>query len=199
MRALLCVIALAMIVACDKNATERSDTLSWLENTYNPHGTHAGHGSAGFYVQTGKTEQMASGSDETLTHAGCHLTLHENKIGELNKPLNLTLIYTFNLRDIDPKFEVIYETHFGLGECNVEHGATIDVGACDHASIKLSTRNGADLVEIETHLVYEGRASGGKSKGDDVVITLDNVEYATRFARALSRAIELCGGKQLPF
>jgi hypothetical protein len=68
----------------------------------------------------------------------------------------------------------------------------------------LSTRNEAPLIEAKFKVVYpELKGSDHESKGEekdhDAYFMVDDVEYAQRFAKALRRAVELCGGLHRPF
>src|SRR5690349_3268145 len=62
---------------------ELSETLSWMDNSYNPHPNVSGaygHGRTGWYAPKSGgrpyEEVLVSGSTETFTYNGCQMTLH---------------------------------------------------------------------------------------------------------------------------
>jgi hypothetical protein len=99
-RLLILPFVLVFVTACD---SELSDTLSWMDNTYNPHTNHdgaIGHGRSDWY---GPREVLADGYTETFTHNGCEMTLHIEKDRPAGQQMYSSSSHSFNLSDINPQ------------------------------------------------------------------------------------------------
>src|SRR6202011_1381383 len=179
----LCFISLVLLTlapACKRG--ELSETLAWMDNTYNPHKgvTGAfGHVRTGWYAANNPSRQtdeyLVSGSTETFTHDGCQITLHieENPYASAHREMNGTFVSTFNLRDINSQsIKVSTFSHRGGLRCDdykPEEQQLYEMN-CDHAEITFSTRSEAPLINEESHITFEklqgsDHESKSKSKG----------------------------------
>src|SRR5262249_32654114 len=105
-RFLLLPLLLTVAVSCNN---ELSDTLSWMDNTYNPHEHNVtGHGKIGWYAED-KTNRFGQilvfELTQTFTHQGCQMTLREqgNPNADDSREMYSNSTATFNLRDINPQ------------------------------------------------------------------------------------------------
>ncbi len=197
---------------------ELSETLAWMDNTYNPHDhdiTGAfGHGRVGWYAPLPNSnrpadEYLVSGHTETFTHDGCQMTLHtqQNPAAYAYREVYGSFSSTFNLRDINPQsIKLSTYSHTAGFRCEDYDSELRQIYQmhCDFAEIVFSTRNEAPLIDEETHTIFaklqgSDHESQHKSKGAQAVFEVDDVEYAGRFAKAFRHAVELCGGKPEPF
>jgi hypothetical protein len=201
-----CTSALAQQRTSDN---ELSETLSWMDNSYNPHPDVSGaygHGRTGWYApKTGGRpyeEVLISGETETFTYNDCQMTLHieANRAAEVNKEMYSSWSYSFNLRDINPQsIRMSTVSHTGGFYCEAFPDANMD---CDHAEILFKTRLEAPLIDedwIYPKLQGNEHESKGSSKSKEAHFMVNDVEYAKRFARAFRHAVELCGGTAEPF
>jgi hypothetical protein len=190
---LLTGIALVLTAALTVSAQQRtsdsdlSETLSWMDNSYNPHPDVSGaygHGRTRSYQQ----EVLWSGSTETFTYNGCQMTLHteEDPAAKLYRDVVSSLSETFNLRDINPQsIEMrVYES--------------------DPVEIRFKTRLEAPVIDVYSHSIYRNlkgsdHEGSQSSKANEAWFKVDDVEYAKRLTRAFRHAVELCGGKPEPF
>jgi len=167
--------------------SELSETLAWMDNTYNPHPDVSGaygHGRTGWYAPkngSAHEEVFVSGSNETFTYDGCQMTLRveDDRAAETSKKVYVSLSYSFNL------------------------GYSADMD-CDHAEIAFKTRPEAPLMDIYSNAIYpelEGsdHESKSSSKANTAYFMVNDVEYANRLMKAFRHAVELCGGKPEPF
>lgn len=207
---------LALVSACNRQAgPSLSETLAWMDNTYNPRGGLAsarGHGRTGWYSDENSTtqaplsEDLIVGSTETFTHDGCQFSLHvqDDPVAIASRESYRSSLYTFNLRDIDPhSIKVSKYSHIGGLPCagyDSEQRKRMYMN-CDHAEIVFSTHNEAALIDNTTSTKLQGsdHESKGKSRETRAFFEVDDVEYADRFAKAFRHAVELCGGKSSPF
>jgi hypothetical protein len=202
--------------ACSFHKSELDETLEWMDNTYNPHDNISGaygHGRTAWYtpvtVNGSRTEFMASGEIETFTVKGCDMTLRteDDKQARRASEIYHTATYRFNLRDIDPSsVKVTAYSHLGGFSCAVYSADDLkNLGMnCDHAEMVFKTRNEAGLIAQEYHTVFpklEGASHNSDSVGktNDAFFGFNDVEYAQRFAKASTHAVQLCGGKASPF
>lgn len=195
-----------------------SETLAWMDNTYNPHDWGIsgafGHGRGGWYAPRQlpswrEGEYLVSGATESFTHDGCQMTLHveDNPAASAHSEMYSSSSYTFNLRDINPQsVKISTYSHTGGDRCEDYDPELRQIYRmnCDHAEILFSTRSEAPLIDEETHTIYaklqgSDHESQHKSKGAQGFFEVDDVEYAGHFAKAFGHAVELCGGKPEPF
>ena len=109
-RLTLIAVVLTSIVSTPISAQQRSsdselsETLAWMDNSYNSHPDVSGaygHGRTRSYQH----EVLWSGSTETFTYNSCQMTLHfeEDPAAKVYETMVSSLSYTFNLRDINPQ------------------------------------------------------------------------------------------------
>jgi hypothetical protein len=204
-------IALAFIVAsflsfapsASDAEPSLSETLAWMDNTYNSHlseGGAFGHGVEESYSD-GKLFRRGT---ETFTYDGCQITLNkqEDPDSPLYSDVYSSRVYIFNLRDIDPssvKILPLDSQHSGL-YCAIDPAHMV----CDSAKIEFQTRNQTPLIDEESHTIFSklqgsDHESKNKTKTFVAVFYVDERAYADRFAKALRHAIELCGGNPSAF
>jgi hypothetical protein len=206
---LIAVILTAMVstpISAQQRTTDSdlSETLAWMDNSYNPHADVSGaygHGRTGWYApKTGGRayeEVLASGSMETFTYNGCQMTLHIDDDRAAEQEVYVSLSYSFNLRDINPQsIRIRSISHSGGVYCEAFPGADMD---CDHAEIAFKTRLEAPLIDMHSHAIYpklqgSDHESKGSSKANTAHFRVNDVEYAKRLMKAFRHAVELCGG-----
>ena len=155
--------------------SDLSDTLSWMDNTYNSH-PYSGAGHGKWYQHW----------TETFTYNGCQMTLHTEDDPAAKVNVVSSLSYTFNLRDINPQ-SISMSTYNNVP-----------------AEIAFKTHLEAPLIDVYAHSIYlnlKGSEHEGenRSKANEARFSVDDVEYAKRLTRAFRHAVELCGGKSEPF
>jgi hypothetical protein len=198
--ALIATLSLAQQQTSD---SELSDTLSWMDNTYNPHPDVSfsyGHGRAGSYMpkkgSAYNEEVLWSGFIDTFTYNGCQMTLRveANPASHVWRESHGASYYSFNLRDINPQsIKMNTLSDIGGSVCETfdpEYRANLN---CDYGEIVATTRLEAPLVD------QSSSETKHTSKGKEVVFLVDDVEYGKRFMKAFRHAVELCGGKPEPF
>lgn len=212
---LVIVLTSCCFTACARHeGPSLSDTLVWMDNTYNPHsdrGLAHGHGKTGWYSPSdpneGNGESLAYGSNETFTYDGCHLTLHvqENAAATALKDAYSEDLYRFNLGDVDPQsIKINTYAHSGGSPCdNYVPDVQVELN-CDHAEITFVARSESPLIEETSRTIFP-KLQGDqhelhyKSKTSEAYFEVDDLDYAKRFAKALRYAVELCGGKPSTF
>ena len=208
MRLLSLVLLFTIGSACKRDG-ELSRTLAWMDNTYNPHDGVSGafgHGRTGWYAHA-RSEYLVSGSTETFTSNGCQFTLHfqDNPAASAFREVYGSRSHSFNLRDINPQsIKVSTFSHAGGFRCEDYDFDQRQRMNCDHAEIVFSTRSEAPLIVEDSRTTFtklQGRdhESQTKSKGSQAFFEVDDLEYASRFAKAFRHAVELCGGKPQAF
>jgi hypothetical protein len=211
------IVGVMLVVMCTSAQAQQrtsdgelSETLAWMDNSYNPHpgvsGAY-GHGRTGWYAPkngSAHEEVFVSGSNETFTYDGCQMTLRveDDRAAETSKEVYVSFSYSFNLGDINPQsIRMITISHTGGLNCWAFRGADMD---CDHAEIAFKTRPEAPLMYILSNAIYpklEGsdHESKNSSKANTAYFMVNDVEYAKRLMKAFHQAVELCGGKREPF
>jgi hypothetical protein len=189
------------------------ETLAWMDQTYNPHeggdNFGRGHGWEIHYVRTpDRSEEVTQKYNQTFSYVrSCKMVIRNETVAEgifVDTPSVAT--YTFNLRDIDPNSITLktYDLHHAWGDCSDPETAKTNELTCDSAEIEFLTRNGATSMDVEavetftklTGAEHESRSTAKKNK---CWLTVDDVPYAQRLAKALKHAVELCGGKPSKF
>lgn len=183
------------------------ETLSWMDQTYNPHEGGESHGWEIHYTRNGNTEAVLQKFNQTFTHDGCKVATRVETIAEgAYVDLPGVTTYTFNLCDIDPNSITIktYDFHHPWNDCSDPEAAKSNEFACDSAVVTFATANDAgtisdDTVRTYTKLTGADHESKSSSKTNKCWFIVNDVPYAQRFAKALKHAVELCGGKASRF
>lgn len=201
---LLAFLFLTVISACSQDS-ELTETLAWMDNTYNPHKEVSGaygHGHTRWYAPK---EVLASAVTETFTHDGCRMSLNIQDDPATHGEILITSTYTFNLHDINPQsIKMSTFTHTGGLNCEFLKESNLNPQDCDQAEIVFLTHNEAPLIDEYIDAIYvnlkgSDHETKTSSKGTRAYFKVDNIEYASRFAKAFRKAVELCGGKPEPF
>jgi hypothetical protein len=207
------IVMLSTSVSAQQQTSDKelSETLTWMDNSYNPHPNVSGaygHGHTGWYAPKSggrpHEEVLASGSTETFTYNGCQMTLHieDDRAAETSKEVYVSFSYSFNLRDVNPQsIRMGTISHTGGFYCEAFPGADMD---CDHAEIVFKTRLEAPLIDEYSDAIYPKLQGSdhewkGSSKANTAHFMVNDVEYAKRLMRAFHHAVDLCGGKPGPF
>jgi len=203
--------------ACSIHKSELDETLEWMDNTYNPHDNVSGaygHGSAAWYAPAKgpngeRVEVLASGEKESFTYKGTKLTLktESDPAGNEAEEIGHRATFTFELKDIDPaSVKIRVGSHLGDFSCEADADGQKSIMAenCDHAELNFKTRNEAGLIDEDWHNIFvkltgPDHDSNRKDKTNSAYFVFNDPEYAKRFAKAFTRAIELSGGKASPF
>jgi V8-like Glu-specific endopeptidase len=157
-----------------------ADTFAWMQNTIND----------GSFQHTADCRFTADCStDEKLSFSGCRLTdtvtHHDRK-----KP-DWDFILEFDLKDIDPNTIKVKLVDLDGIMC----GAKLcmprpEVPTPIDAEVRFSTTNDIETIKSISPISFPDRNTGG---------FLLTEEYAPRFAKALTHAVKLCGGKPSTF
>ena len=177
-----------------------SETLAWMEKTFNPDEGRLRYGEYAEYSQ-GKIWLRKT---ETFGYMGCKMTLHEEDDSRAAFPgsWHTSRNYSFNLHDIDPTtFEIsTHNSKYGGIPCTTN----IPGMTCDMEQIFFKTTDKNLLIDEKITTISNGtQANNHKKYGTNKTFRgdfyLNNLEYADRFAKAFRHAIALCGGKPSPF
>jgi len=192
---------------------DRSETLLWMDQTYNPHeggdNSGLGHGWETHYLQKGSLdEEVTEKFNMTFTYDGdCKMVIRDETmpVGVYNETPRITT-YTVNLCDIDPDSIKVktFDSHKDVFNCSDPKDVELFNLNCDSATIKFLTRNGAaaineEFVETFTKLTGKDHEYRNISKTNMCWLSVDDVSYAQRLAKALKHAVEVCGGKPSKF
>jgi hypothetical protein len=194
------------------NHRDLGETLLWMDQTYNPHeggdNLGQGHGWEIHYLRKGTVEEVTEKFNTTFTHGGgCKIVLRSETLpaGVFEETPSVTT-YKLNLSDIDPGSIKIktYDMHKDVFSCADPDQVKLFELNCDNAEIEFLTRNGAavineDTVRTFTKLTGSDHESRRVSKTNKGWLVVDDVPYAQRLAKALKRAVELCGGRDSRF
>ena len=195
--------SLCMFIGCERNQ-KLSDDLEWMNNTYDGHENHLGHGRSGWYSRENGAAILTSGSAQSIAADGCKITtwIEPNPVAQMAQNLRTETILKFNLKTIDPEtIKVKTYSHFGGFACeqySAEERQSQGID-CDNAEMTASTRNARNAVEEQSHSTYP-KLSGkdheayGKSTQADVYFGFDDVDYANQFAKVFRDAVIQCGG-----
>jgi hypothetical protein len=157
-----------------------------MQFTYNDHksaGGSEGHGNLELYLRNNLWRKIK----ESFSYDGC--TIKTRTVSTLLLPYDTT--HVINLKDADINSIKLIKIHIydgGADQCDDIIG---DV--CNSARLYFETINQAPLVTV----IFNDELY--TKKGHEVEFIIDDVAYAARLAKALRRAIELCGGKASPF
>jgi hypothetical protein len=191
--ALLSLIAIGCCACRKQQGPTLSETLAWMDQTYNPHESFGdGHGKERIYHS--RTSELWWGSNETFTYNGCQMVLHREDLPS-SKPYIFRYPESFNLRDIDPQTVKVrsFDPNDGTESCDdPEHVSAYKLN-CTAAYVQFSTHN--DLPTIDDLPDHEHR----KTTTNKAEFVVDDAAYAQRFAKAFQHAVELCGGKPSAF
>ena len=191
-------------VACVAKAADPtlSETLAWIDSTYNPHddkGGAWGHGREE-WANDGKPFHRDT---ETLKVEGCQLTLTTTDDLTVSRFAAFKFVRTLDLKDIDPhsvELTTYDSQHGGLG-CARFPALKL---TCDMATIDFETYNQRPLITSAVTELFpkpKNRANAAPTVSHTFVATivLDDLNYANRFLKAFRHVISLCGGKPSPF
>lgn len=198
----VCVGAVSAFSVAIADEPTLSETLAWIESTYNPHddkGGAWGHGREE-WANDGKPFRLRT---ETIKTDGCKLTLTLKDDPRVAIHAAMTSVITTDLKDVDPKsieFTTFDSQHGGLG---CERFPNLNLN-CDMASIVFETYNQKPSMSEQFDATFPSskvKKNGGPTRHQTFVasIALDDVNYANRFLKAFQHAVALCGGKPSPF
>lgn len=206
------------VVACYRYFQRHRDlveTLQWMDQTYNPHeggeNFGQGHGWQIHYLTDTKThtEKETQRFQTTFTRRGntCRMSIHSETfpIG-IFEDMPGTRTYTFNLGDIDPRSITVktYDMHKdGLSCADPEEVRAFQLD-CSNAEVEFNSRNAATEIlseSVQTFTKLQGKDHEARetSKTSRAWFIVDDIEYSKRFVKALTHAVELCGGRVSKF
>jgi len=174
-------VATIIIVRSVQRHRDLAETLLWMDKTYNPHDGMS-------LVRLG----------------GCKIAIKEFWD---DHPV---ATYTLSLCDIDPVsiHLTIFDARNSVAAgptCADPESVTIYHLNCDSAGIDFLTTDGAPVITMEEIGINDEEfgwvmlPEKRTSKTNRVGLVVDDVAYAQRLAKALKRAVELCGGKPSNF
>ncbi len=196
------LLTTTLSLSTQANEPSLSETLEWMDSTYNPHGTSPGHGKWETFTPDGKAYRVFQRRNTHFTYNGCAVSFLTQG-GVLVDQYQDSASHTFNLGDIDPGsiHTTAYDSHSAATSCD----AFPDTGmVCDIAEMTFETRNMTLTIDEDYHFVFPklqgiGDDSHYKGKAYETVIPLDDVKYAARFENAFRHAVVLCGGRPSAF
>jgi hypothetical protein len=199
---ILSVVVLIASLPTEADEPSLSETLGWMDSTYNPHESSPGHGKWETYIPDGKVFHIFQRRTTHFTYDGCSLSF-TTQGGLLVKNYQDTASHKFNLGDIDPgsTHTTAYDSRLAATSCEAFPNTDM---VCDIAEMTFQTRNQALVIDADYHFVYpelqgSDHDSYSKSKTYEAAIPLDDVNYAARFEKAFRHAVVLCGGKPSAF
>lgn len=207
----LAITAVIVVPRVQRNR-DLADTLSWIDQTYNPHeggdNLGQGHGWEIHYVRKGNVEEVTEKFKMTFTRlGGCNVAINSETLPQgIFSEVPSVSKYTLNLCDIDPSSIKMktYDLHKDVFSCaDPEEVKAYDLN-CDNAEIEFYTRNGVasineEAVKTFTKLTGTDHELRTKAKANKCWLIVDDVAYAHRLMIAVKHAVELCGGKPSRF
>jgi hypothetical protein len=187
-------LSFALVVAlhCPSQAQQPSlsETLAWIESTYNDHaleGGSPGHGLIDFYDNNGI---LTSKRNDSLSYSQCVIKVHHDIVSEFGNIGFTTYDSTIDLKDIDPMSVkvTLYEKSVNF---IVMPTCDLPTQICNAAMVSFGTTSQKPLIldKFEKHAQNDSAST----------LAVGDIEYAPRFANAFRHAVELCGGKSSPF
>jgi hypothetical protein len=185
---------------------ELQETLTWMDETYNPHEGGESHGWEIHYTRNDHTETVSQKYNQTFTHDGCKMVTHIETMAEgVYVELPSVTTYTFTLRDIDPNSITVktYDLHRAY-DCSDPEAVKANELTCDSAEVFFATTNDAGAINkvnvtTFTKLTGADHESRNTYKTSKSWFIVNDVPYAQRFAKAFKHVVELCGGKPSKF
>jgi hypothetical protein len=171
-----------------------------MDQTYNPHdGGHnfgKGHGSVIASTDTGEITIRVS----FVRMGGCKILIKESW------DENPIATYTLTLCDIDPMSIKITtalavrkpSSRFYDLNCDCDSAGSIEFLTTDGAPVITEEEMGINEEDLRSR-AQEMRPEKRTSKTNKAALLVDDAAYAQRLAKALKRAVELCGGKRSKF
>ena len=131
-----------------------SETVAWIEQTYNPHEGGRGHGHVSSYRQSPdpRGKPTYTESAETISAKGCAFTLRidDDTSASTSGKTQWVSTFSFNLTDVDSKSITVTASDSRLGtSCSDAEVGKSGGSSCDQANIDFSIQNDAPLVEVE--------------------------------------------------
>jgi hypothetical protein len=114
--------------------------------------------------------------------------------------------YTFHLCDIDPASIKIkkYDLHKDVFDCSDPDQVSAYSLNCDAGEVEFHTRNELPAIKDDSVITFAELTGKDHEATRHETMTrgwfiVDDISYAERFAKALTHAVELCGGKPSKF
>jgi hypothetical protein len=206
-----CAAAVSVFRSVQRNR-DLSETLLWMDQTYNPHegGDNFGHGHGWeiHYLLKGQREEVTQKFRMSFTRlGGCNIVINNETLPEgVYSETPSIYKYSVNLRDIDPDSIRVktYDLRKDVFSCADPEQVKLYRLNCDNAEIEFLTRNGATSISEEgvktfTKLTGKDHELRTASRTNKCWFIVDDVPYAQRLAKALKHAVELCGGRASKF
>jgi len=203
----LCVLFCSGVLVGHAQSQNLTDTLAWMDNTYNPHPYAAmasGRGHYAWYEREAGHDKLKWAESETFSYRGCQMTVNVNQSPYADSARDMYTDYTetFNLGDLNPdSVKIETATHYGDLACD---SPLAGGNVCDHGDVVVLTHNESPLITSKSHSIFprltgKDHESTSVSKRTEVVFVVDDPAYSQRFSKALRQAIQLCGGKPQSF
>jgi hypothetical protein len=211
--AVLVAVGLFLAYRAVAKYRDLQETLSWMDQTYNPHeggdNLGQGHGWEIHYLQKGNlSEEVTEEFNTTFKRdGGCKIIIRSETlpVGVWSDVPSVST-YTVSLCDIDPDTIKVmtYDLHKDVFSCSDPEQVQLYKLNCNDAEIVFLTRNGATVIDeelVQTFTKLEGKDHelSANSKKNKCWLAVDDAPYAQRLAKALRHAVELCGGKASRF
>jgi hypothetical protein len=186
--ALSCFILLASHFPTYAQQPSLSETLAWIESTFNDHsaeGGSPGHGLIEFW----KDDKLTSRRHDSFSYNQCTVKVHHDIVSEFSSLGFKTYDSTIDLATIDPTsikvtlYEKL-ENYIVMPTCDLPNQV------CNAATVGFETIGRKPVIINK----FEKNTQNDSASG----LMVDDPEYAPRLAKALRNAVELCGGKS-PF
>ena len=186
--AFTCFVLIASLHPTQAQQPSLSETLAWIESTYNDHsaqGGSSGHGLIEFW----KDGKLTSRRHDSFSYNQCIATVHHDVVSEFSSLGFTTYDSTLDLTTIDPTSIKVtlyqrLENYIVMPTCDLPNEV------CDAAAVEFETigRKPVIIDKFEKHTQNDSKSG----------LIVDDPEYAPRLAKAFRHAVELCGGKS-PF
>jgi hypothetical protein len=182
-------VLLAALYPTQAQQPSLSETLAWIESTYNDNSAQGGSPGYGL-IEFWKDDKLTSRRHDSFSYNRCIVTVHHDVVSEFSSLGFTTYDSTIDLTMIDPtSIKVILyqkiENYIVMPTCDLPNEV------CDAAAVEFETigRKPVIIDKFEKHTQSDSKSG----------LIADNPEYAPRLAKALRNAVELCGGKPSAF
>jgi hypothetical protein len=195
---MLSVVMLTASLPTQAEGPSLTETLQWMDNTYNRHGGSLGHG----HWETYSAGKLFQRRDTQFIYDGCRMAVPVSG-GLLVENYQDSSKHTFNLDNIDPSS--IHTRAHSSQTAGVACDAFPSLGmTCDLAESIFETRNKIPLIDSEYRHIYPelkgaDHETHSSDKTAETSIPFDDVNYAARFQNAFRHAVTLCGGRPSAF
>jgi hypothetical protein len=180
------------------------DTFKWMDQTYNG-------GRRGLFQQWSRDGKLYVAYIEDFTYTQCSISHTVKELPDSGAAKDIWTqsdVEVFNLHDIDPTTVKVIPFDSTVGtDCLDPDEVKRSRLSCDgQAEVSFSTRNEGRKISYHSITIFPGIPENKPSHKADqtgtrssAAFSMYDTAYAERFAKAFTRAVELCGGTRSDF